>query len=442
MARILIRAHKHPLQAASAETTVARNLIGNNVGNLVFSQAVFRLLSIDGNDLQAARLVKETAGQINDTYDHLVVPLANAFRLSFLDSLSAMSDLIEKLTIPVSVVGVGAQASLTGSVRGADKVDPAVQRFVRATLKRSPSIGVRGEFTERYLRGLGFSADEVDVIGCPSMFMYGPDLAVHKPATPLEPDSRIALNISPYVTEMGPISLDHAMRYPRLDYIAQDHLTLQLLLRGTYPSDAAGAARTTDVPVTLDHPLIRQDRVRFFLDPRTWMEHLAHYDFSFGTRIHGNVVALLAGTPALVLAHDSRTLELADYHQIPTVTLSDAQEIDAASLFAEADWTPLNSGHAVRWQNFAAFLGRHGLTHVYDEGQSAARFDAALAATTFPPPVHTLMGAEPEELYAMERALRESERALAEMRAAHGAKRSSRLRQVRRWVGAGLRRVR
>jgi hypothetical protein len=52
------------------------------------------------------------------------------------------------------------------------------------------------------------------------------------------------------------------------------------------------------------------------------------------------------------------------------------------------------------------------------------------------------MGAEPEELYAMERALRESERALAEMRAAQGAKRRFTLREVRRWVGAGLRRVR
>ena len=442
MARILVRAHKHPLRVASAETTLARNLIGNNVGNLVFSQAVFRLLSIEGNDLETSRLVNQTAQQINHNYDHLVVPLANAFRMSFLESLSAMSDLLEKVTIPVSVVGVGAQASLEGSVKSADQVGPAVQRFVRAALKHSPSIGVRGEFTQRYLRDLGFGDDEVDVIGCPSMFMYGPDLAVRKPVASLGPDSRIALNISPYVKAMGPISVDQAARYPKLDYIAQDHLTLELLLRGAYPAETAGAAKTTDVPVTLDHPLIRQDRVRFFLDPRTWIEHLAAYDFSFGTRIHGNITALLAGTPALVLAHDSRTLELADYHQIPSRTLSDAEQIDAAELYAGADWTLLNSGHAARWQAFAAFLARHGLTHVYDEGQSAKRFDAAMAATTFPPPVHTLMGAEPEELYAMKRALRESKRALAELRGRKPGKGRSRLRGVRRWVGASLRRVR
>lgn len=353
-----------------------------------------------------------------------------------------MSDILEKLTIPVSVVGVGAQASLRGSVRGADQVNPAVQRFVRAALTRSPSMGVRGEFTERYLRDLGFRGDEIDVIGCPSMFMYGPDLAVNQRAAALRPDSRIALNISPYVKAMGPISLDHAARYPNLDYIAQDHLTLNLLLRGSYPTEAAGATTATDVPVTLDHPLIRQDRVRFCLDPRTWTEHLAGYDFSFGTRIHGNIVAVLAGTPALVLAHDSRTLELADYHQIPSRTLADPGEIDAAAMYAEADWTPLNRGHASRWQTFAGFLARHGLTHVYDEGQSADGFDSALAAAAFPPPVHTLMGAEPEELYALKRALRETKRALAQLRAEQPATREPTLRGLRRRIGAGLRRVR
>ena len=194
--------------------------------------------------METGRLVNESAARVNETYDHLVIPLANAFRTSFLDSLNAMSDLLEKVTIPVSVVGVGAQASLKGSVRGADTLAPAVQRFVRAALKGSPSIGVRGEFTERYLRDLGFGADEVDVIGCPSMFMFGPDLPVPRRVDAIGPESRIALNISPYVKAMGPISLDHAARYPHLDYIAQDHLTLNLLLRGWYPSDSGAAAKT------------------------------------------------------------------------------------------------------------------------------------------------------------------------------------------------------
>lgn len=425
MARILVRAHKHPLAAVSAEETLARNLIGNNTGNLVFSQAVFRLLSIESNELSTARLVNTKAEQINADFDRVVIPLANAFRLSFLDSLNAMTEIIERLTVPVTVVGVGAQASLQGSFRGADRVAPAVQRFVRAALERSPSIGVRGEFTQEYLENLGFAASDVEVIGCPSMFMYGPHLQVSKRTDSIGSDARVALNISPYVRAMGPISLDHADRYPNLDYIAQDHLTLALLLHGSYPSEKVDALAATGVPVTLDHPLIRQDRVRFFLDPQTWSEHLAKYDFSFGSRIHGNISALLAGTPAVVLAHDSRTRELADYHQIPWCPLEDGRPVDAVQLFAESDWAPLNRTHPARWERFAAFLARHELTHAYDDGQSPARFDAAVAATAFPPPVHTLMGAEPGELYALKREL-------DELRALTDGSRRSPLRRLAR----------
>jgi polysaccharide pyruvyl transferase WcaK-like protein len=44
---------------------------------------------------------------------------------------------------------------------------------------------------------------------------------------------------------------------------------------------------------------------------------MAQQHFAFGTRIHGNVAGVLAGTPSVVLANDSRTVELSEYHGIP-----------------------------------------------------------------------------------------------------------------------------
>lgn len=35
-------------------------------------------------------------------------------------------------------------------------MEPAVREFVAAVLDRSASIGVRGEFTQRYLKDMGF----------------------------------------------------------------------------------------------------------------------------------------------------------------------------------------------------------------------------------------------------------------------------------------------
>jgi hypothetical protein len=189
--------------------------------------------------------------------------------------------------------------------------------------------------------------------------------------------------------------------------MAQNIQTLELMLYGSYPKGKRmAAAAAKGAPIALDHPLIRSDRVRFFLDPKTWFDHLARYDFSFGTRIHGNIAALLAGTPALLLAHDSRTLELAEYHEIPHRTIStieDDANANAITLYAECDWNRLNKAHPDRWDTFAGFLNDHNLTHVYNDGEDASAFDERLAATAFPPPVRTLMGFSPEELYEMRR---------------------------------------
>ncbi|NDZ70642.1 polysaccharide pyruvyl transferase family protein, partial [Streptomyces sp. SID10362] len=58
-------------------------------------------------------------------------------------------------------------------------------------------------------------------------------------------------------------------------------------------------------------------KVRLYIDPATWISELRPFDFSFGSRIHGNIAALLAGVPSTVLCGDSRTLELCRYFGIP-----------------------------------------------------------------------------------------------------------------------------
>jgi hypothetical protein len=405
--RLLVRAHKSPFRTASPRKVLAKNLFGSNVGNLVFGQAAIRLLSTSTSTVKTSGLIKQAAHSVNSDFDHVVIPLANAFRPNYAESLDGLSTLIEKLKIPVTVMGVGAQASIEGehSVRG-ERLTPTVQRFVRAVLERSPSIGVRGEFTRDYLIGLGFADDQIDVIGCPSMFMEGPTLVATRRVPELTPESRIALNISPYLREMGQASLDLAKRYPNLVYIPQDLRTLNLMVKGTFPMEKQRATVESGAPIYLDHPLIASDRIRFCLDPKVWFDHLATYDFSFGSRIHGNIAAVLAGTGAVVLAHDSRTLELASYHKIPHRLLPELDGwIDPIELHAEADWDPMHAAHLGLWKIFAAFLGRHRLRHVFSEGENPGAFNERLASTEFPPPVGTLMGMRPQELYAMKREL-------------------------------------
>lgn len=406
MSRLLVRAHKSPFKVVSPSKALTSNAFGSNVGNLVFGQAAIRLLSTEGATVKTSGMIGKSPQLVNAEYDHVVIPLANAFRVNYADSLDGLSDLIEKLKVPVTVMGVGAQANIEGeySKRGL-ALGPTVQRFVRAVLERSPSIGVRGEFTRDYLLGLGFADEQVDIIGCPSMFMDGPSLAKTHTVEELTSSSKVALNISPYVSAMGPISYDLAERYPNVCYFPQDLRTLNLMMRGTYPGEGGRATVESGVPIYLDHPLIATDRIRFCLDPTTWFATLSEFDFSLGTRIHGNIAATLAGTPAMVLAHDSRTLELASYHKIPYRLLPELDRVDPIELYAEGDWEPMHAEHPVLWDRFTAFLRRHHLKHAFEPGENPQAFNDRLAATRFPAPVGTLMGMEPEALYAMKREL-------------------------------------
>src|SRR5699024_2279213 len=88
----------------------------------------------------------------------------------------------------------------------------------------------------------------------------------------------------------------------------------------------------------------------------------------------GNIAAILAGTPAVMLAHDSRTLELARYHGIPSLVRgADGQPGSVQELFSHADFTEFNRGHAERFETLSRFIHDNGFSHIYDPGPQAAQ---------------------------------------------------------------------
>ena len=173
MTRILLRCPKDPFEVISPEEVALKNLIGSNSGNLLFLDAAYKILSTNGvsvtPDLFKAH--EMGAGYINEHFDVYVIPLANGFRVSFMEGLERLTSVTSKLKIPVVLLGGGLQAKLpyrSGIKRPQDKT---VKAFVGSILDRSPAVGVRGEYTQDYLKQLGFK--DVEAIGCPSMFMNG-----------------------------------------------------------------------------------------------------------------------------------------------------------------------------------------------------------------------------------------------------------------------------
>jgi hypothetical protein len=380
--RILVRAHQGPFDNFSHLQTLARQNLGANVGNLLFSHSIYRLLATDAASIAFDRFNTTDPGWVNENFDVVVLPLANAFRKNYIEELDRMSSIIEQLRIPVVVAGVNAQLGLKAS-EPKGGIGDSVTRFVRAILRNSPNIGVRGERTVRYLRKLGFSDDELVIVGCPSMYTYGPDLPVPRLPEAITTESRISLNLSPYVQGIGDLAIAQAAKYPHLVYTAQDLPTLGLLLTGTY--DTHLPVRP-GFPASLDHPLVGSGRTVMPVNVPGWLEHLARFDFSFGTRIHGNIAAILAGTPAYVLAHDSRTAELAEFHAIPHRTVGkDVASLDAAALYADADYDAMLTRHKDTWAGFAGFLDMHGLRSIYSPDTRPGDFEERINAVDYPP---------------------------------------------------------
>ncbi|GGR47032.1 hypothetical protein J2S40_003768 [Nocardioides luteus] len=407
MAKILLRSARDPFDVIEAADPRAWGIgfYGTNVGNLLFADSTHRLLSVPGTEIVPNRFVHERraftteeAAAVDEEYDHFVVPLANALRPEFTRPLTRLTAFIEQISIPTTIVGIGAQLSLAELDTAPDDELAALhRRFMDCVLERSPKVGVRGEITAEYLRRLGYGDEHVEIIGCPSIYLNGPDLTVRdERATPLADDDPVAVSMSPLTAPWFETYVDaYADRHPNMTYVGQTHHDFAMLQWGRH--------RQPEMGIDRDHRLYAEDRTRMFLDAGSWTRFLATQRFAFGTRIHGNVAAVLAGTPAMVVAHDSRVLELCDYHALPYTMLdSITPETTLDELSQAADYTSFHNRLTEGWKRLTAFLDDAGLAHVAQPGQENAAYDTELAALEPAAPVTTIRGAGDEALRRIE----------------------------------------
>ena len=114
--RILLRAAKAPTDRLDAEDVYRRNLISNNNGNLLFTTAAYKLLSTTDTTIHCNGFDFDPADapRVNEEYDAVVLPLANAFRPGFRDRLRQLTGFVSALKIPVIMLSGGAQSGPDG----------------------------------------------------------------------------------------------------------------------------------------------------------------------------------------------------------------------------------------------------------------------------------------------------------------------------------------
>jgi hypothetical protein len=101
-----------------------------------------------------------------------------------------------------------------------------------------------------------------------------------------------------------------------------------------------------------------------FRVPAPWLDHMRQYCFSYGTRLHGNIAAMIAGVRAIWLVHDMRIKEVLDYFCLPWVDLNEVRDgVILETLFDRADYSECAKVYPDRYRVLYDYVDRAGLPH-------------------------------------------------------------------------------
>ena len=170
-------------------------------------------------------------------------------------------------------------------------------------------------------------------------------------------------------------------------YVPQGIDDLKLLYAGIPINRNKYPLIPKNYPDTVEHKIYAKGNELGFTNVQAWISFLRERDFSFGTRIHGNIAAVLAGIPVYIFAPDARILELARYHNIQHMLAKDiTKETNIFDVYQKADFTSVQRGHKERFYHYLDFLEQNGLKHVYGDARVNLEtpFDHCIAGKKFP----------------------------------------------------------
>ena len=360
MKNILIRAGKDYFTNISPEATLSfrnRSTFGHNVGFYLISDSVYKLISTPNTSITPDSYLigsrqsykKNVAETINSEFDAFVLPVADFLKPKQIGHMKRLTSLIKNLEIPICVLGLGIGVKLDVGKFNHDKTNKVVKNFISSILDKSNSIGVRGDLTFKYLNKLGFNEDQIKVLGCPSIYLNGPKYNIKPPE--INKDSKIALNITPFVKKYGRFVNKTIKNYKNYEYFMQDIRDLKLILYGE--EWGPGGQK----PRNYYNKILKENKAIFPIDSRSWINELKNFDYSIGTRLHGTIASLNARIPSTLVVHDSRTQEIADHHKIPYIKVEDISKDTSLKEVAEStSWETFNNNSKKNYKKLINFF--------------------------------------------------------------------------------------
>lgn len=312
------------------------SMTGSNLGNLAFRFAARRLFAEDIEYFT----YHDRAEALREKVDVLVLPEANLVNPNI--DYGPFAAFIAKANLPVFLLGVGSQLSdSTKLPEDFPDLPEGTKHYLREIANRTSNILVRGEFTKQVLKHqLGIS--NVQVAGCPS-YLINSSPSLFKELSGFRDHreilERVAVTEGIYDRQRRTADqiraekfLFQLVRFWTGSYIGQQNFTV--LKYGLGYSREVTTSEISNLRFLLapsandaEFARLMRNKAMAFVRIDEWISALRNHSAVIGSRIHGNILGLQAGVPALPIIHDARTSELVNTLQIPHLELSDFESL-------------------------------------------------------------------------------------------------------------------
>ncbi len=328
-----------------------------NFGNMVWLQGIISEISQEGNHYDFG-YEELSVDFINQNYDCVLLPLANCFHKGWIPYLEKRASYIEKIKIPVYVIACGVQAGSYDEIgKLIDEVKEPAVKFIKSVYNTGGEFALRGYFTKEFFERLGFHS--AVVTGCPSIFQMGRDLSI----TNEKVDERDFV-----ATINGTFDLPAKKKdLLKADFICQDVNGKILYDPGYFKSTPFDLRRMLKYVRRNDYVYlnaIANNKIQLFANTQHWLSYYIKnkVNFSFGSRIHGTIMPILAQVPSLCYTKDARTREMVEFFDIPHIKHSENKEVHTLyEWYCLTDYTDFNKNYSKRFDEFEAFLKKCGL---------------------------------------------------------------------------------
>lgn len=343
---------------------------GLNTGNLYIGYAVKNLFKTINTFNIWKPLTEREVKEVQDTTDVIVMGASNFINPS--TDLRIPAENLQKLKLPIIVLGIGAQAP-NFSVKKIH-LTKGTEKFLHQISEYSISIGVRGEYTAELLNNMGIKNTEI--IGCPSYYINkNKNFKLNKQKVDNNEDLHPALNYTDITQKYDEKIIKYAFKN-KIDIIGQTEYIEEYWKRGIAVNGnllkVISKEREKEQQYKKIFGTSIEDIKKYFkehfnqyYDIVQWADSIKKYNFLFGTRFHGNMIAIQNGIPALLLAHDSRTQELAEYCNIPYITPENLSgDINLLKLYSKLDFSKFNLEYSNKFRNYKEFLKHNNVVEV------------------------------------------------------------------------------